>query len=120
MKLDLGGIAKGYGVDQSINILKKMGIKQFVVNAGGDYERYFIKNGKRYCHIINPKTGYPGDLVQSVTVMAQNATYADALVTAIFLMGPDKGMKLVESLNDVETLIIDQNGRANLSSGFRK
>ncbi len=159
MKIGLGGIAKGYAVDRAVEIIKKHGFENFVVNAGGDlfvhgnkesplwrvaikhprqadsfiaelpvknyavvssgdYERFFIKEGKRYCHIINPKTGYPGTLCQSVTIMAVQAQQADALATAVFLLGPVKGLALVETYPEVEALIIDSNGVAHLSSGF--
>ncbi len=88
-----------------------------VVNAGdeaivtsGDYERYFIKNGKIYHHIINPFTGYPARKVHSVTVIADKAFIADGLATAIFVMGEklffEKYYKKFKNIKDFRVIII--------------
>ena len=68
-------------------IVKKIKIGNWAVATSGDYERFFIYNGKRYCHIFNPFTGYPEDYFKSVTVEADTALVADGLATAIFAMG---------------------------------
>src|SRR5262249_14826001 len=67
-------------------------------STAGDYERTFMLNGKRYHHIIDPKTGYPANRSRSVTIWAPDATTADGLDDAVFILGPVDGMKLVESL----------------------
>ncbi len=86
-------------------------VKDRAVVTSGDYEQYFIKEGKRIHHIIDPKTGLPSYNSVSVTVIAQNATIADALCTALFVMGPELGIKLVDREVDVEALIIfEQDG----------
>jgi thiamine biosynthesis lipoprotein len=151
VRVDLGGIAKGYAVDKAIEVLKNYGIKNALVKAGGDifamgilptsygwligiqhprkeaeyltimelenkavstsgdYERYFIINNKRYSHIIDPRTGYPkSNIPASVTVIAQDSTTADALATAIFVVGPEKGLKLIESIHGVEVMIVSE------------
>jgi thiamine biosynthesis lipoprotein len=90
------------------------------VVTSGDNERYFEIKGKRYAHILNPKTGYPVDYMQSVTIMAKNAYWADALATGVFVLGPEKGLKLIESLPKVEGLIIDQNGKSYVSKGLQE
>ncbi len=155
--LNFGAIAKGYAVDMAIGILKENGIKDCLVNAGGeikalgdewvigvqhprkensiiaeiklngmsvatsgDYEQYFMKDGKRYDHIMNPHTGFPADSCRSVTVIAGNDTEADGLSTAVFVLGPKKGMNLIESLPGIEAMIIDVSGKMRLSSGFNK
>ncbi|MCM8781167.1 MAG: FAD:protein FMN transferase [Candidatus Omnitrophica bacterium] len=81
-------------------------LKDRAVATSGNYEQYFIKADKRYTHIFNPKTGYPVDLdISSVTVIASDCTTADALATAIFVLGKDKGRKLLEKFPDVEVRI---------------
>ncbi len=89
------------------------------VSTSGDYERFFIKDGKRYHHIIDPNTGEPAAKCQSVTVVAKEATATDGLSTGIFVMGPEKGMKLIERLPDVEGIIIDAKGNIAVSSGLK-
>jgi thiamine biosynthesis lipoprotein len=161
MQIVLGGLAKGYAVDQAVHILQRRGFKNFIVNAGGDlrtggtklgapwvvgiqdprdksrtvatiptrdsviatsgdYERYFVKNGIRYHEILNPFTGFPARKSRSVTVTHKELIWADALATAIFVMGPDRGIALVEGLADADVLIIDSNGKSHVSSGMRE
>jgi len=76
------------------------------VATSGDYERYFIKDGIRYHHILDPVTGYPARGCMSVTVWAETAIDADILSTTIFVLGPEKGLVFAESQENVETLII--------------
>ena len=90
------------------------------VSTSGDYERYFEKDGKRYCHIIDPRTGYPADLCQSVTIVAPNLAFADALATGVFVLGPEKGMRLVEKLEGVQALIVAADGALTMSKGLKK
>ena len=89
------------------------------VATSGDYERFFVKDGKRYHHILDPSTGYPAKGSRSVTVVAADPTRADALSTSVFVMGPERGMALIEKLDGVEALIIDSNGLITRSSGFK-
>ncbi len=160
-KITLGGIAKGYAVDEALEVLKDMGIKYALVDAGGDigtlgskpkgelwsialvnpddtseylvdfkikdksvatsgnYERYFDLE-KEVHHIINPDTGYSATGSISVTIIAENCTQADALATAVFVMGPEDGMRLVESLDDVEGFIVDADRIIHQSSGLSR
>ncbi|MDZ7260737.1 MAG: FAD:protein FMN transferase [candidate division KSB1 bacterium] len=148
MGLDLGGIAKGYAIDQAIKVLQDYGIKDAMVNAGGDlrtisspltrgkrkvwirhprnkgqffgyfkmdtgsvatsgdYERFFMVDSVRYHHILDPKTGFPAGKCISATIQTDTAIRADALATAVFVLGPEEGMKLIERLPDVEGVII--------------
>jgi len=152
-KIDLGGIAKGYAVDRAKDVLISHGIKNALVNFGGNifalgkapdriswrigvedprnkamllcnlkledkavstsgnYERFFILNGKRYSHIINPVTGQPCQGIISVTVVTDSAESADALSTAIFVMGEEKGLKLARSIKGIQVLILREDGR---------
>jgi thiamine biosynthesis lipoprotein len=78
------------------------------VATSGDYEQFFLKNNKRYAHILNPKTGYPADAqVLSVTVIAADGLTADALSTAIFVLGKEKGQELAKKFPEVEVRITD-------------
>jgi len=88
------------------------------VSTSGDYERYFDP-GMKYHHIINPKTGYSATELISVTIVTDNAFDADALSTAVFVLGKEKGMKLIESLPGVEGLIITREKEILRSSGFK-
>jgi len=152
-KIDFGGIAKGYAVDRARDILAKHGIKNGLINLGGNmfalgyapgnknwkigvedpkhkgkllrsfeltdkaistsgnYERFFEIEGKRYSHIINPVTGEPCQGVISVTVMADSAEEADALSTAIFVMGEEKGLTLAKSIKGIKVLMLKEDGR---------
>ncbi|MFZ3091637.1 MAG: FAD:protein FMN transferase [Nitrospirota bacterium] len=89
------------------------------VSTSGDYERFFIKDGRRYHHIIDPKTGEPSDKCQSVTVIAKEGTATDALSTGIFIMGPEKGIELVERLPNIGAVIVDAKGNVKISSGLK-
>jgi thiamine biosynthesis lipoprotein len=149
MRLGLGGIAKGYGVDRCAGVLRAAGFTDFMVQAGGDlyvsgkkgpaswmvgvrdprggpaaiiarmpiqdhafstagdYERAFVLQGRRYHHIIDPKTGYPATASREVTIFAPTAFLADALDDAVFILGPKKGLALVASFPDCAALIVD-------------
>jgi thiamine biosynthesis lipoprotein ApbE len=76
------------------------------VSTSSDYEKFFTIEGKRYSHIIDPRTGYPVKGIVSVTIATDNATRADALSTGVFVLGLEKGMDLIEQLPDVEGIII--------------
>lgn len=160
MKIDLGGVAKGYIIDRCLDVLRENGIDFGLTNAGGDigllaekpdgspwrvgiknpenpgnnfaiievrqgalatsgdYERFFIESGKRYHHIIDPRTGLPAETVRSVTILAGSAQLADLLSTAVFVMGPEQGLSFIEELPDIEGVIWDAEGRVHWSSGL--
>ena len=101
-------------------LIAEIPAKNYSIVTSGDYERFFIKDGKRYCHIVNPKTGFPAAACQSVTVLAKKCAEADALATGIFLMGPEKGLAFAEGLASVEALIIDASGDIHMTTGFQK
>lgn len=161
MRIDVGGIGKGYTADRVVEVLKKAGvvggvvalagdIKTFgdspgmkgfqvgirhprqegamvamielhneAISTAGDYERYFEQDGVRYHHILDPISLEPARKCQSVSVIAKEGTMADGLDTGIFVLGPERGMALVERLPDVEAVIIDDQGRMTVSSGLR-
>jgi len=80
------------------------------VSTSGDYERFFFKDGQRYHHILDPYTGYPAMAAISATVLAKNSVQADALSTTLFVLGPERGIALADSLPEVEAMIIYQDG----------
>ena len=159
VRIDLGGIAKGYAVDRAIDILNDCGISEGMISAGGDsrilglkrgkpwiigiqhprkpddlamvlplsdtaistsgdYQRFFIHNGSRVHHIINPHTGRSASGTWSATVTGNNALTTDALSTTVFVLGAEKGLALIEKLEDVDAIIIDSDGNVHYSSGF--
>lgn len=161
VRIDLGGIAKGYAVDRAIDIIRQCGIGKAMVSAGGDsrilgdrvgrpwilgiqhprdpdgivlrlplsdsaistsgdYERFFIENGNRIHHIINPSTGRSAAASWSATVTGPDAMTTDALSTTIFILGAVKGLALIESLEGIDAIIIDSNGKLHYSSGFQE
>lgn len=161
VKIDLGGIAKGYAIKQCLQILASEGIKHALMSAGGDttllgdrlgrpwlvgikhprsddknavhipltnesistsgdYERYFIEEGVRYHHIINPETGDSARKVVSVSVIGDDATVVDALSTTVFVKGLQEGMTLINNLEGYEAVIIDNNQRLHFSLGLQQ
>lgn len=87
--------------------------------TSGTYERYFEKDGTLYHHILNKETGYPANTaLSSVSILSGSSVDCDALSTTCFLLGLDKGMELIESLEDTEALFIAENGDLYRSSGF--
>ena len=160
VRIDLGGIAKGYAVDRAIDILRDCGVDRALVSAGGDsriigdrngrpwmigirhprkddaialrlplidsaistsgdYERFFIDNGERIHHIINPGTGRSAAASWSASVTGPDAMTTDALSTTIFILGAAEGLALIESLDGYDAIVIDSHGKVHYSSGFR-
>jgi thiamine biosynthesis lipoprotein len=100
-------------------IFAAMDLSDSTFSTSGDYERFFIKNGRRYHHIIDPATGEPALGCRSVTIVSGSATIADGLSTGVFIMGPDAGMALIEKLPDVEGVIISSKNEVLVSSGLK-
>jgi len=160
VRIDLGGIAKGYAVDRCISQLQQLGINNALVTAGGDsrmigerwgrpwtigvrdprnadkmvavipladvavstsgdYERYFEEDGVRYHHIINPKSGDSARELQSVTIIGPDATTTDALSTSVFVLGLERGLRLVNGLEAIDAILVDSNGRLYYSDGLQ-
>ena len=95
------------------------GATDCAIATSGDYERFAMIGGVRYSHILDLRTGRPARGLSSVTVIAQNGTDADALATALFVMGADEGLAFVESLPGVESLMVEEGGAVRLSKGLR-
>ena len=159
VRINLGGIAKGYVVERGVDLLRVGGVEHAVVTAGGDskllgdrrgqpwmvgirdprvdgevamtvplideaistsgdYERFFDEDGVRYHHIISPSTGNPASGVHSATVFGPDAVFTDALSTSVFVMGVDLGLRLIATLPDYESIVIDSEGRIFFSDGL--
>ncbi len=161
MKVHLGGIGKGFAVDRAVAILRSHGLRDFMIQAGGDlyvggykdgrpwklgirdprgpldqvfatldltdgtfstsgdYERFFIKDGRRYHHILDLSTGEPARRSRSVTLVTNKAVIADALAKGVFILGPVRGLALVERIPDVEAVIVGANNEVVVSSGLK-
>jgi len=159
VRINLGGIAKGYVVERGVGLLRVAGVQHAVVTAGGDskllgdrrgqpwmvgirdprvdgevamtlplqdeaistsgdYERFFDEDGVRYHHIISPNTGDPASGVHSATVFGPDAVITDALSTSVFIMGVDLGLRLIATLPDYESIVIDDEGQIFFSDGL--
>lgn len=96
-----------------------LSVKDQTVVTSGTYERFFEQDGTVYHHILDPKTGYPVENnLESVTIVTESSMSADALSTMTFVLGLEKGLNLVESLDDVEALFITKDHQLYASSGF--
>lgn len=162
MKMDFGGIAKGYASSQVMSIFDKYKIESGLINLGGNvhakgrkpdgskwkigikdpkdqqsyigvvevenmavitsggYERYFEKNGKKYHHILNPKTGKPAEeSLASITIVSEDGTLADGLSTALFVMGKEKAIKYWrENKDNFDFIMVDENGKLVITEGL--
>ena len=97
--------------DNNVNVLLKFKIKSdCAVVTSGNYERFFMFEGKKYHHIIDPRTGYPGTGTKSVTVFAKDAAFADAYATSFFLLGYERSLEIIDKNKDVAFIMIDENG----------
>ncbi len=96
-----------------------MPIKNGAVATSGNYEKYVVIDGKRYSHIINPKTGYPSAGLVSVTVFSPKAELCDALATAIFVMGKEVGLDRINQMPNIECVLIDDNGNVFTSDNIK-
>jgi thiamine biosynthesis lipoprotein len=161
MKIGFGAIGKGYAANKAKAKMIAIGVKDGVVNAGGDlitwgkmehggdwsigianpkekdeimgwliindfavvtsgnYEKFFIVNGKKYTHIINPKTGYPATGTKSVTIVCKDAELSDALATSVFILGAKKGIELINRLKNIECLVVTAQNELQTSKGLK-
>ena len=94
-------------------------IRDSSFSTAGDYERAFVKHGKRYHHILDPRTGYPATACRSVTILAPDALTADELDDAVFILGPEKGLKLIEARPGVGAVIVDEGNHVIVSERLK-
>jgi thiamine biosynthesis lipoprotein len=93
----------------------RMPVLDHAFSTAGDYERSYLVGGKRYHHIIDPRTGYPATASRSVTIWAKDALTADALDDAVFILGPTEGLLLVEATGDAGAIIVDRDNHVFVS-----
>ncbi len=86
-------------------------IKNKSIVTSGNYEKFINLDGKKYSHIIDPRTGYPTEGILSVTIITDKAELADALATSVFVLGVDIGLNMINQLNGVDCIIIDDNNK---------
>jgi thiamine biosynthesis lipoprotein len=105
---------------QPQDLLAAFSVKNQAVATSGDYQRYFVKDGVRYHHIFDPATGRPARKMISATLITTEVMEADALATAVFVMGPEAGLAWVDSLDNVEAMVMLADGSIRTSKHFRK
>jgi thiamine biosynthesis lipoprotein len=87
-------------------------------STSGDYERGFVKDGVRYHHILDPRTGQPARACRSVTVSARDAMTADAWSKPLFILGPERGLKLIKGMPDLKAVFVDARNQIKMSPGM--
>jgi thiamine biosynthesis lipoprotein len=100
------------------DILGYLEVEDLAVMGSGDYERFFIEDGKRYHHIFDPKTGYPAQGLSAATLIHPDPMVADAWNTAIFVLGPENGLKWAEKISGMETVMVTTAGDIIYSNGL--
>ncbi len=88
------------------------------VATSGNYEKFVVFDGVKYAHIIDPRTGYPATGVNSVSIFAKSAELCDALATAVFIMGKEAGLSLINQLGGTEVILVDDDNLVHKSSGI--
>jgi thiamine biosynthesis lipoprotein len=162
MSMHLGGIGKGYAIDHGVEIFRRRGVRNFMIQAGGDlyvaglkdgrpwrlgiqdprgpanrsfaaldlsdgtfstsgdYERFFMKDGRRYHHILDPSVGAPARGSRSVTIVANRGVIAQGLAVGVFILGPEAGMALIKRLPGVEGVIVSDKNDVLISPGLSR
>ncbi len=106
--------------DDGRNVLVKIPLEDAAVSTSGDYERYFMEDGKRYYHILDPRTGKSPRGVRSVTIIGPTATRTDALTKSVFVMGVKDGLAFIDTLPDVDAIAITPDKRIWYSKGLER
>lgn len=100
-------------------IFSWLSIGETAVVTSGNYEKFVTFNGKRYSHIIDPRTGYPVNGLSSVTIICPNAELADALATSVFVLGAKSGLQLINKLNGIECILVTDDQKMLTSSNLK-
>ena len=99
-------------------IIARVYLSNEAISTSGDYERFFIVDGQRFHHLLIPGTGYPAHTCRSVSVIAEQAVMTDAFSTALFIIGPEKGLELAKKM-EIDAMIIDDKGTIHTTPGLR-
>jgi thiamine biosynthesis lipoprotein len=99
-------------------IIAKINLLDKAISTSGDYQRYFMINDERYHHLLDPKTGYPVNKCRSVSIIADKGVLTDGFSTAVFILGPEKGLELVQKIG-IDAIIIDNKGIIHSTSGLK-
>jgi thiamine biosynthesis lipoprotein len=102
----------------SDDIMATIELRDMAISTSGDYERFFILGGKKYHHLLSPKTGYPAEGCQSVSVITKNGVFTDAFATGVFILGPERGMKVLEKMG-FDGVIVDSQGKVHITPNIR-
>lgn len=100
------------------DLLGYLEVRDLAIMGSGDYERFFIHEGKRYHHIFDPTTGYPAEGLTGVTAITADPMMADAWATALFVLGPDAGLPIVERTSGLDAIMVTESGEVLYSSGM--
>lgn len=164
VQIDLGGYAKGYALDRAAELLQKAGMRNALINIGGnilalgkhgqklwrvgiqhprdsgalavvdlkdgeaigtsgDYQRYFMLGGMRYCHLIDPRTGYPVQGVEAVTVLTRSThagTLSDADSKPLFVAGAQGWRQAANWMNLADAMLVDDRGNIHITNELKK
>ena len=104
---------------QPSSIIASLECKNISMATSGDYQKFFIKDGVRYHHLLNPENGMPAQGMQSVTILSKDAVMADAMATAVFVMGAEQGVKFIESQDRLEGILITADEKKIISNGLK-
>jgi thiamine biosynthesis lipoprotein len=104
--------------DESDELIGRLSLSGKAISTAGDYERFFISEGKRYHHLLDPSTGYPADCCRSVSVVSDEGVLSDAFSTAVFVLGQDRGISLLRQM-DLEAILVDGEGRIVSTPGLK-
>jgi thiamine biosynthesis lipoprotein len=103
---------------QPKTVLETVQVQNRAVVTSGDYERFFEEDGIRYHHIFNPRNGLPARGCQSVTIVTDSVALGDALATAVFVLGPEAGLRLLTRYPQTEGMIVAADGTLHTSAGW--
>ncbi len=104
--------------DDGQKLVTRLALVDEAISTSGDYERYFVEDGKRYHHIIDPRTGKSPGGVRSVTIVGPDAVMTEGLTKTVFILGPDKGLAIVASVPGYEAVVVDAQHRVRFSKGL--
>jgi thiamine biosynthesis lipoprotein len=112
------GIRNPDAGDMDDDVMATVELSNMAISTSGDYERYFMLDGVRYHHLLSPKTGLPSRECRSVTIITREVALTDAFSTAVFILGHEKGMKVLEE-RGFEGLIVDGQNNIHTTKGIR-